>query len=340
MRLQSHNATRGDTRYAYACGVIRALEVRLLGKQRLERLAEARDLDEAIRLLSDTDYGRHFENISSLGYYRCLENELRSLLTLVDRLSVDPKVSEILRIRFDFHNLKVALREKASEKDLGSLYLDYGCLPAELVRSAVKAETFEILPDHLCEAAKQGLRVFASSSDPSEMDAAIDRSMYATWLERVKLYRSPYLEYLVRTMIDLANIRIFLRARYHQIESRKISDLLIEDGFLPTSLFRECYSLSSQDVKQRFDQSPYRLIFELGIDGIETRGSFTDMEREIDAYLLSILKVARYFTFGLEVIIAYALIKENEIRNLRLILAAKEHGIDASRVKERITVAD
>ncbi|MGQ9603354.1 MAG: V-type ATPase subunit [bacterium] len=340
MRLQSHNATRGDTRYAYACGVIRALEMRLLGKQRLERLAEARDVDEAMRLLSDTDYAKHFENISDLGYYRCLENELRSVLTLVDKLSVDPRVSEILRIRFDFHNLKVVLREKIGQQDLSSLYLDYGCVPSEVTRSAVKAETLEILPDYLSSVARQGLKALASTSDPAEIDATIDKSMYATLLERVRIYRSPYLEYLVRTLIDLANIRIFLRARYHQIEPKKFAELLIEDGLISTSLFRESYLLSSQDVRQRFDQSPYRAVFEIGIDGIETTGSFSHMEREIDNHLLSVLKLARYFTFGLEVVIAYALIKENEIRNLRLILAAKEHGIEAVRVKERIAVVD
>lgn len=340
MRLQSHNAVRGDTRYAYACGVIRALEVRLLGRQRLERLAEARDLEEALRLLSDTDYAQDLENVSAIGYYRCLESEVRRLLGLVDKLSVDPEVSGMLRMRFDFHNLKVALREKLSQRDLSSLYLDYGQIPHDLIRSAVKGETYDILPDHLSLAAREGAKALEATADPAEIDTIIDKRMYATVLERVRLYRSLYLEYLVRTMIDLANIRTLLRARYDQIEARKVADLLIDQGFVSTTFLREVYPLSLQDLKQRFVQSPYSVILEIGIDGIETRGTFSDLEREIDSYLVSVLKMARYFTFGLEVVIAYALLKENEIKNLRLILAAKERGIEVDRVKERMVAGD
>mgnify|MGYP003565721800 CR=1 FL=1 len=64
------------------------------------------------------------------------------------------------------------------------------------------------------------------------------------------------------------------------------------------------------------------------------------LEREIDNALLSFLKISRYFTFGLEVVISYALYKQIEIKALRLVLAAKDGGTAPDTIKERIPNAD
>ncbi|HEC83410.1 MAG TPA: hypothetical protein ENI46_02850, partial [Firmicutes bacterium] len=77
-------------------------------------------------------------------------------------------------------------------------------------------------------------------------------------------------------------------------------------------------------------------IIEVGGGAIEKEGTFVELEREIDNYLISFLHLTRYFTFGLEIILAYGLLKENEIRMLRLILAAKERGVAAEALKGRI----
>lgn len=82
--LHAHSISSHDVRYAFASGRIRALEMKLIGKQRLERLADARDMDDAMRLLSDTVYGVHLEEIAEVGYNTFLRHEEARLLELVD----------------------------------------------------------------------------------------------------------------------------------------------------------------------------------------------------------------------------------------------------------------
>jgi len=334
--LQAHRVSSHDKRYAYACGRIRALEMRLLGRQRLERIAEARDLDEALRLLSDTDYAAHFDEIEVIGYVGCLYNELRRVLDLIDALSLDPEVTDILRLKYDFHNLKVAIREKVSGRDLSHLYFDFGRFLPDELRAPLKADNLDGLPPFLIEPATVALERVSRSLDPSEGDTVIDRSMFTLFLERAKAYGSIYLEALVRTWIDLANVRTFMRARFLGVESRSFPDLLIPEGFIRLSDLRETFALPLDEVRQRFEFSPYRGIIEIGGGAIEKEGTFVELEREIDNYLISFLHLTRYFTFGLEIILAYGLLKENEIRMLRLILAAKERGVAAEALKGRI----
>jgi V/A-type H+-transporting ATPase subunit C len=334
--LHAHTVSSDDKRYAYATGRVRALEMRLLGKQRLERMAEAKDIDEALRLLSDTEYSMHFDEIEDIGYRGCLRNEERRILELVDALTLDPDVSDILRLKYDFHNLKVALREQFLGRDLSHLYMDFARYEAGMIREALKAENVERLPESLVEAARDAIDIYSRSQDPAEVDLAVDKAMFELFLERAKASGALYIEAIVRTLIDLADIRTFMRARYLEMESRVLPDMLIPGGAVRLSDFTETFTLPLDEVVQRFEFSPYRQIIEVGGTGLDRQDSFAPLEREIDNYLISFLRLARYFTFGLEVVLAYALLKENEVKMLRLTLAAKERSMPAEAIKERI----
>jgi V/A-type H+-transporting ATPase subunit C len=325
-----------DVRYAFAAGRIRALEIRLLGKQRLDRMAEAKDLDEALRLLSDTEYSIHFDEIEDIGYDGCLRNEETRILGVVDDLSLDPEVSDMLRLKYDFHNLKVAIREQVSGRDLGHLYDNFSRFEPEGVRAAVKAGSFDQLPPPLVEPAKAALEIYAESADPAQADLVLEKAMFALFLSRAEAFGATYILGIVRSWIDLANIRTFMRARYLKVGARTFPEMLIPGGFIRLSDFQETFTLPQEEVLQRFVFSPYRSILETGGAGLERSASFMELEREIDNYVISFLRLSRYFTFGLEIILAYALLKENEVKMLRLILAAKERGMPPEAIKGRI----
>jgi V/A-type H+-transporting ATPase subunit C len=338
--LPAHAVSSHDQRYAYASGRIKALEITLLGKQRLDRIAEASDLNEVLRQLSDTVYAPHIDEIEEDGYQVFLRNEERRLLDLVDSLSLDREVSDILRLGHDFHNLKVALREHVSGRDLGDLYMGLGTFDAEEVKGPVKNEALDRLPDMLRLPAKDALDAFGASRDPGEADIIIDKAMFAHFLTVAGGYGGPFMKSLVRTWIDLANIRTFMRARYLGLEARELPGLLIEDGLVRLSDFSDIYQFTLDEILGRFEFSPYRRVVEVGGAAAEKSGSFVPLEREIDNAVISLLRITRYFTFGLEVVVAYALIKRIEIKVLRLALAAKDGGTAPDLIKERIPNAE
>jgi len=334
--LHAHSASSNDVRYAYASGRIRALETTLLGRQRLDRLAEAADTGELVRLLSDTSYASHLDELETAGYEAFLANEEGRVLELMDYLSHDQGVSDLLRLRYDFHNLKVALRERVSGRDLGDLYMDFGRYPKEDVASMVKDDHLERLPGPLGPVAKSALATYESTRDPGEADVAADRAMFTHFLESARAFGARYIETIVKTWIDLANIRVFLRARYLEFESRDLRGLLIDGGTVALSYYTETFPLGLDEITQRFESTPYRRIIELGGAGLEKQESSVPLEREIENNLVSLFKVSRYFTFGLELVLVYALTRQSEIRVLRLIFGGKERGMASEAIKERI----
>jgi V/A-type H+-transporting ATPase subunit C len=334
--MHAHAVSSDDQRYAYATGLVRALEVRLLGRQRLERMTEAKDADEALRLLSDTEYSVHFDEIEDIGCEGCLRNEEIRVLKLVDALTLDPEVSDILRFRYDFQNLKIAVREQVSGRDLKHLYDGFARFGGEQVRAAFKAENLDLLPEPLIEPAKEAIEAYSKTEDPAEADLIVDKAMFSLFLSRAGSFGAVYIEAIVKTWIDQANIRTFMRARYLEIEPKALAGMLIPGGFIKPADLAETFTLPPDEVLQRFQFSPYRSVIEMGGTGLDKTGSFVVLEREIDNYLISLLRLSRYFTFGLEVVFAYALLKLNEVKMLRLVLAGKEHGLPAEIIKERI----
>jgi V/A-type H+-transporting ATPase subunit C len=334
--LHAHSISSHDVRYAFASGRVRALETKLVGRQRMERLAEARDVPEALRLLSDTVYGEHLDAIEEIGYEAFLRNEEGRVLELVDSLSLDPALGELLRLEYDFNNLKVLLRESFSGRDLSRLYMDLGKYPVSELKEALADEAPGRLPAPLGEAAARGTDAWKETSDPAEMDTAVDGVMFGHFLEVAADHGIPYLEALMRVRIDLANIRTFLRARYIGQEPRGFGRLLYGGGSLKTGMIADVFQLPIEEVLSRFQFSPYRSVIEKGAAALEKSNSFVPLEREIDSYEVSFLKLSKYFTFGFEIVMAYALIKKAEIMTLRLILAAKEKGMPAESIKERI----
>ncbi len=334
--LHAHSISSHDVRYAFASGRVRALETKLIGRQRMERLAEARDLAEALRLLADTVYGEHLDDIEEAGYETFLRREEARILDLVDSLSLDEALGDVLRLKYDFDNLKVLLRESFSGRDLSRLYVDLGKYPVEELKEALAGETPERMPAPLGDAAVRGIHAWNETSDPAEMDTAIDGVMFAHLLKAAADHGVPYLEALTRVTIDLANVRTFLRARYMGLEPRGFGRLIYPGGNAPAETFIETFQLPIEEVLSRFQFSPYRKIIEQGAGALQRDDSFVPLEREIDSYIVSFLKLSKYFTFGFEIVMAYALIKKSEIMTLRLILAAKAKGMSAESIKERI----
>lgn len=334
--LHAHSISSHDVRYAFASGRVRALELKLLGKQRMERLAEAKDVGECMRLLADTAYGEHLEEIEEVGHEIFLRNEEARVLELVDSLSLDEALSDVLRLEYDFNNLKVLLRESFSGRDLSVLYMDLGKYPVLEIKELMEGETPERIPAPLNEAAARGVAAWNGTSDPAEVDTAVDGVMFGHFLKVASEHMVPYLRALMEVKTDLANIRTFLRARYIELEPRGLERLLYPGGSVKIETFTAAFQLPIEEVLARFHFSPYRPVIEKGWAALASENSFVPLEREIDNYVVSFLKLSKYFTFGFEIVMAYALMKKNEIKTLRLILAAGEKDMPAESIKERI----
>jgi V/A-type H+-transporting ATPase subunit C len=326
-----------DVRYAYAVGVIRVLETRLLSRERVDRAADASSAEEVLRILGETSYSEYLSGLTDPADYETfLESERENTLNLLEKLTQDPPLTDLFLYRFDFHNLKVALKERFGGQDLASAYIPLGKIAVPVIKTAVTDEDFSPLPGWLAEPGGQVVREFPERQDPKWIDLLIDRKMYEYFLAVSRERGSLFLHDLITREIDLINILSFFRIRRSAQERRFFQEAFIGGGSLPFHFFLQFFDEPIETAPGRFAHTPYRAMVENGWDHLITHGSFAVFEQAGRDFLLDHLRKAKLVAFGIEPLVAYVHAKENELRMIRTIMVGKLNNVESNVIKESL----
>jgi vacuolar-type H+-ATPase subunit C/Vma6 len=141
----------------------------------------------------------------------------------------------------------------------------------------------------------------------------------------------------VRRGIDLGNIKIFARARYQGLAPEKLRARLLDGGFIQKKEFISRFSLSSVEMSEIPDSSPYRELWANGMAALRERETFVPLERGIEDFLMNDLRRAKQIIFGPEPVFAYGQAKRRELALIRLIGIGKMSSIPTELLQERIS---
>ncbi|NLG83652.1 MAG: hypothetical protein GX493_03370 [Firmicutes bacterium] len=310
--------------YGFAVGRIRVLETRLLDRARLEKLAEAADLTEALAQLGETDYGPLIS--AGLAPTEIAAAELARVRDLVLRLAEGAPEVDFLLWRWDLQNLKLLLRGELDRVGLNRLGR---YRPEEIAGWFAKDEP--ALPALFAEARRIGREILERTGDPQMMDAALDRLYY----ERGSKFwpgRSGLLAAYWTARIDLLNLKTFVRARKLGLAPERLRQLLLPGGRVAGETFLVHRAEDWDEVAAWWANTPYSAV-------LAACGHLADLpalERAVDNFLVERIKPAKVIPLGLEPVLGYYLAKEHETRLVNLILAAKAARVPPARLKERL----
>ncbi len=321
-----------DWRYTFETAQVRALELQILSKATLLDMANAQNFEQAADLLSNTEYALPGKTVAEL------ENVLKlrraAVRQLFTDLIIDKPIVKLLRARDDFANLRLVLRRTLTEKPLGADYSTEGNFPPELFEQVFEGENYELFPDYMAQATEQAVLAYYQNKDIRQIDFAIDKVQAKYNLRRAHKLESVFLIGLFRIQIDLTNIRTMLRLKFAESEQRNV---FLEGGFI--ELERLGYGLDTdyEAMGQLFFATPYYTTVQTGANYLASNKSFLAAEQQCEQYLMGFLKLTIQITAGPQPIIAYLLMKENEIRTVRLILTAKRNSLDTKLILDRIS---
>lgn len=314
-----------DTRYAYITGRVRALEARLLDKLKMERMIAATSAKASLSELEETDYGPYVSQLKDVNNFEgLLYDELKRLYSFIDKGSLDKELTDLFRMRYDFHNLKVFLKNKFKEKPLSLEELPFTDLGTIAPLKIGEAKKF-------LQIQKEATRAFGENKNPQDIDIILDKEYYRLCVEKAEESENEFVINLFQKEIDLANIKIFFRCRALKRDKVFFSKVFIEEGTLAKQLFLEFYEKEESAFLRKLFFTPYAK----AIMGYEKEG-LKGLELSCDNFFLECLKKTKLITAGLEVLIAYLVAKENEIKLLRSVLTGKINEIPAQMIRERM----
>ena len=115
-----------DERYLCVSAYIRALEAQLLTAGDLQRMIDADDLSGAIQVLTDRGYPPMTADLAAME--EALRQHREDLMSELSDFLPDGSVLDLFRIRYDYHNAKVALKSQWTGVDGTRLLMGGGRL--------------------------------------------------------------------------------------------------------------------------------------------------------------------------------------------------------------------
>jgi V/A-type H+-transporting ATPase subunit C len=323
-----------DWRYTYQTAVVRALETQMLTRAALMDMANAENFDSAADLLTAGEYAlpqgsRNLQEMESILHLR--RSDIRELFA---DLMIDKPIVELFRTRDDFANLRLALRRTLTEKPLGTDYSNDGNVSPQIFEQVFEEENYELFPDYIQQAVERAVLAYYQDKDVRRIDYAIDSFQAEYNLKKARRLKSTFLLGLFRIQIDLTNIRTMLRLKFTESDQRNV---FLDGGFIELQRLKKGLDIDYAAMGSLFFVTPHYRLVEAGANYLMSDKSFLKAEQQCDEFFTGFLKTTIQITAGPQPIIAFLLMKENEIRKVRLILTAKRNFLDAKLILDRLS---
>ena len=306
---------------------IRAMENRLLTRERLDRMIDARDDSEARKVLAECGYR---EDVS-------LDEALRQARAQVfydlEHAVPDPRLVGIFQIKYDYHNAKAIVKAEAVGADPERLLLAGGRYdPRELLERWRREERLPGAQEFV-RAMEQAKAVLADSRDPQQADLLLDRACYEEMGRLARELDSPFLQGYVRLSVDAANLRAAVRIHRMGKEGEFLRQALLPGGNVPPQTVAAARQEALDEV---FASGPLAEAARMGSKLLQAGGTLTEFERECDNAVTAYLADARRVPFGEEPVIGYLYAREQELTAVRSVFAGRAAGLDGETIRSRL----
>lgn len=326
-------------RYGYATARIRGMERRLVDPGVLQRMLDAEDLSSALKILGETAYApwlvemkseRDFDQPISLEMFHCYE-EVRKFVP-------DAEMLLLLRITYDFHNVKVLLksmlRHRRGQPRRWDLLTNLASYETDGLLTAIESEDYRLLPYGLSRVMEDCLSVWDQTQDIVEVEKRLDAQLFRSLGELAKATAFPGVLRWFRARVDAENLRNLLRLKRTGEDGAKIVSFMHEGGHVSQERLVELMGEPVESwsrVLHYTDVAPYLVEIE---DQAGSEGMLVVLEKALDDYITGTLAKFSYTPFAPENILRFLWSKEMETKNVRIVLVSKTSGMDRDMVRK------
>jgi V/A-type H+-transporting ATPase subunit C len=344
--------------YDYVNARIRGMKSRLLGTPVLETLILKPDVEAVIAELGNTAYKDEIEKASvQFSGIRCVEVALRKDFSAAFRKILhlmqgekSEKYIKILLNRWDVQNIKTILRGKkisVTADEIIECLVPAGQLDdttlIELIKQPDVREVIDLLATWGIEYSRpltRNFKEYTEKNDLAVLEYAIDKFYYENALEtlRKESYDDRIIRDMIKTEIDVTNIKNVLRMIRDKIESEEADPFLIKGGAKLNidRLFSMIQTRTLEGAIKILDATPYNFLSELPADVLK-REKISVFEKELEKYLVK-RGISRFLGDPLSIAFAvgYIWAKYNEITNIRIIARCKTADIPEKEIREEL----
>ena len=313
----------------------RVYEKNLLTSENLKRLIDTDDLKEALTSLNDTKYGQYLQKLDRPeDYEKVLSKMLLNSYKDMIKISPDKNLVKYLEEKYNFHNLKVLVKELIQDEDYKSIYIDIGKIDLVNIKRNLR-EDIKTKDEYLAYA-KKALDIYKENKDPQDIDLSLDKDFYEKLLEDAKNLDYESLIKFTKERIDLTNLKALLRIKGQGQSIDLLEKALIDGGNIEKNLFRDSLNAEKSSYPNLFFKEKIYPQVKEALEESDLNKTMQKIEKIIDNHLMNFAKESKKVSYGPEVIMGYLISREMEVKNLRIILTAKLNSLSREFMEERL----
>ncbi len=337
--------------YTYPNARIRAKIGKLLNEKQIAELTEVDNLDEVKNYLRGQN--EYSEYIDKYPLEQALDVSLAQAYDLLARVTpktLKPTFSMMLD-QWDIKNIKsvlIAKEAKLTDEETRELLVPFGVLKDEheklIEASSVQDIIAAVDNTPYAKILEEALPEYNENKTLLTLESALDKYYYYGLLAKSASQEdnnTRMLHNYVGTQIDLANIKVMIRAKNDGLTYDQINPYVISRGYqLRDWKVKEL--MESEDIPSLLSSLEGTAYGEVIADHIpeynETK-SITVLDEALDSYERELAsKIFKKQPFGVGPIVGFMAKKEIEVKNLKIIARSKRPGsfMPSSEIKEML----
>ena len=334
-----------STEYLYASARIRSMENRLVGRDRIEILIESRTVREAMDRLAEygiapveTDGAAPLGEAVSVAREAMLLAVLKEAFDEVEAAVPDGTLFRYLRYPYDCNNIKAAIKCGIRGIPATDMLFDFGTVPADRVEAILREGKYDAFPPAMAAAIPAARDAYDRTADPRRIDTVLDKACYADMLTAAEATGDETLIAWVKARIDLTNILTtlrILRMGTGSVGEAFLSEALLTGGTLDGDFFTKAYAEGETRFWEALSPTAYYRLAQVEGDP----RPLSAVEKACDDLYMNLVREGARIPFGAPVAGGYLIGWETSAKNIRIILAAKDAGLDNTVLRERVRVS-
>ncbi len=340
-------------KYAFISACLKGEEPKTVTSKHIDRMATASNLQDALAIIRDTDIGGYLEELPIKTFDdldKFLWGYLAQRIRYVESFKFLPKdilkVSRAYVLKYDVSNIKAALQgisggRKATMIPVGIIHNN--ALLDELFNAESVDDIIQLLIECKLGNYVPPLEQYKTDKGAKSKllaEAKLDSEYYKNMLNTARRIKDGFvLSQAFGLVIDLANLQIASRAI---IEGTGLdaAECTIAGGYRITDkAIKELLSLKMADIPARLEGSEYQDIANEVSTSYDKTRSITVVAEIIDKHKFRILREMLSPRVLSPLVMAwYLILKEVEIRNLRLVLKAIADGVPIQEIENYLTL--
>ena len=317
----------------YINSICKYREQKLLGRERIMRMADADSLQNAFDILCESDFGGDKLSINANDYERLILAEELLLCDFVKEFAPTKEIEKYCLHSYDFYNAEVIVKGEFIGQDYSSFLTVEGLFSIEQLTKAIKEDNLSTLPEELANAIKQSKDALNDGKGGMVVGAIFlkEKTKYLDWI-----LNSSYLREIFAAETMLTNVAICLRAKRVEIACEQI----LPCTKISDAQIKALCEANEEEVKKLFDKYPFKDVVLKAVACVKNGNPLVELENYISSFGASRMIANRYLeNMGTNPFVLYYLKRKNEIACARTILTGKANGLDSEQIKRRIIVS-